>query len=109
LSLRADNDAPNIEALLAAVYVKAGMRDKAEEILKKLKAAGKDVQPRIVAILYAALGNHDEAFTQLEKAFAERVGGLRLIAVEPHYDSLRSDPRFADLLRRMNLPPTISN
>jgi tetratricopeptide (TPR) repeat protein len=104
LSLCADNDAPNIEALLAAVYVKAGMRDKSEEILKKLKAGGKDVQPRIMAILYAALGDHDEAFTQLEKAFAARAGSLVRIATEPYYDNLRSDPRFQDLLRRMGLP-----
>jgi hypothetical protein len=41
----------------------------------------------------------------LEKAYQERADGLNYINVEPGFDFLRSDPRFADLLRRMNLQP----
>jgi len=50
------------------------------------------------------LERRDEAFAFLEKAFSERSSNLPFIAVEPTYDNLRSDSRFQDLLRRMNLP-----
>jgi hypothetical protein len=54
-----------------------------------------------------AWGSKDKAFEWLEKSYAERSQGLigNLIKVSPAYDPLRSDPRFADLLRRMNLQP----
>jgi adenylate cyclase len=98
------SDALDAEALMGAAYAKLGERSKAEETLQKLKDKGRnEIAPRSLAILYAALGRHDEAFVHLEKAFAERSSNLPLIAVEPTYDNLRSDPRFADLLRRMNL------
>jgi len=52
---------------------------------------------------YAQLGDRDAAFSWLEKAFAAR-SLLLTIKVDPELDNLRSDPRFADLLRRMGLP-----
>jgi TolB-like protein/Tfp pilus assembly protein PilF len=52
---------------------------------------------------YAMLGQKDAAFAALEKAFATHTG-LLLIKVNPELDNLRSDPRYADLLRRMGLP-----
>ncbi|HEY0658571.1 MAG TPA: tetratricopeptide repeat protein, partial [Pyrinomonadaceae bacterium] len=95
----------DIEAVLGAAYAVSGERAKAEEILQKLKDKSRnEIAPRSLAILYAALGMRDEAFAQLEKAFAEHSSNLPFIAVEPIYDNLRDDPRFADLLRRMNLP-----
>jgi hypothetical protein len=53
------------------------------------------------------LGEQDEAFEWLEKSYADRsIGvGFATIKVDPQFDPLRSDPRFADLLRRMNLAP----
>jgi hypothetical protein len=50
------------------------------------------------------LGDKEEALKYLEKGYQERDGGLTYIAVDPLYDPLRSDPRFQNLLRRMNLP-----
>jgi hypothetical protein len=52
---------------------------------------------------YAMLGDKDGAFAALERAFANRVGVL-FIKVEPVLDNLRSDPRFATLLQRKELP-----
>ena len=89
---------------LGAAYAKAGMRAKAEEILQKIKTGENDVSSTELAVLYDALSMRDEAFALLEKAYAERGLGLPSIAANPNYDSLRSDPRFQDLLRRVGLP-----
>jgi eukaryotic-like serine/threonine-protein kinase len=53
---------------------------------------------------YMRLGDKEEAFKYLEKGYQERDEGLTYLAVDPLYDPLRSDPRFQNLLRRMNLP-----
>ena len=54
--------------------------------------------------LYARLGDKDHAFEHLEKAYAQHAAGLVRLKEELGYDSLRSDPRYADLLRRIGLP-----
>jgi len=61
------------------------------------------VGPYEVALLYAELGEKDEAFDWLEKACAERSVEAVFTKVEPDFDPLRSDPRFADLLRCLGL------
>jgi hypothetical protein len=53
--------------------------------------------------VYRALGEEDQAFFWLEKAFQDRDGSLILLAVDPANDSLRSDPRFQNITRRMGL------
>jgi len=53
---------------------------------------------------YAILGEKDRAFGLLEKACREKSGGIGSIKTIPAFDSLRSDPRYADLLKRMGLP-----
>jgi hypothetical protein len=55
----------------------------------------------ILAINYAALGEKDEAFAALNKAFANRETLLAGIKVDPRLDPLRSDPRFQELVQRM--------
>ncbi len=57
------------------------------------------------AYLYSRLGDINQAFKWLEKALQDRDGNLPTIKVDPAYDSLRPDPRFQDLLRRIGLPP----
>ncbi|MGH9651716.1 MAG: TPR end-of-group domain-containing protein, partial [Terriglobales bacterium] len=57
------------------------------------------------AIDYAALGEKDQAFYWLDKAYDERGHLLEQIKIIPEFDGLRSDPRYAALLRRMGLPP----
>jgi hypothetical protein len=53
---------------------------------------------------YAVLGEPDRAFKYLDEAYAEREGNLVFIKSDSDLDGIRSDPRYADLLRRMGLP-----
>ncbi len=75
--------------------------------LVELRDLSKDnwVTPYNFAVVYAALGEKDQAMASLEKAFEERSWYVTDLAVDPKVDNLRSDPRFQDLLRRMNLQP----
>jgi len=63
------------------------------------------IDPAWHAGQYARLGEKDQAFAWLEKAYAEKSGYLHYLKVDPRFDSLRSDPRYADFLKRMGLPP----
>ena len=56
-----------------------------------------------VAAICAALGEKDEAFRSLERAYAARSGSMPWLAVDPFWYEVRSDPRFAELLRRMGM------
>jgi tetratricopeptide (TPR) repeat protein len=57
-----------------------------------------------LADCYAGLGEKDQAFAWLEKAYEQHSFNMAWLNVEPRWDSLRSDPRFADLVRRVGLP-----
>ncbi len=57
-----------------------------------------------IATIYAGLGNKDEAFRWLEKGYEEHSASMPYLAVDPFWYAMRSDPRYADLLRRMGLP-----
>jgi len=87
------------------VYAVSGKRAKAEQALKDLTTRAKEryVSPVYFARIYTGLGQKDQALEWLERGYAVRDSQIELIAVEPTYDSLRSDPRFIDLLRRLNL------
>jgi TolB-like protein/DNA-binding winged helix-turn-helix (wHTH) protein/Tfp pilus assembly protein PilF len=67
-------------------------------------AAGKE-DPMSIACVYTRAGDNDEALKWLEKAFKARRPWILYIGVDPIFDSLRSDPRFASLSRRIGLPP----
>ena len=56
------------------------------------------------ALVHVALGDAQQAIVALERAYEERMGIMVYLKVEPMWDPLRSDPRFQDLLRRMNFP-----
>jgi hypothetical protein len=62
------------------------------------------VSPWLVAIVYTELGDKNQAFVWLEKAYEGREHDLAYSNVWPMFDSLRSDPRFKDLMRRIGLP-----
>ena len=92
---------------LAHAYAVSGRRDEAEIILKDLTGQPErnNVSPYQLSIIYAGLGETDHAFEWLEKAYKQRNHGLVELKVEPMLDSLRSDPRFQDLLRRVGFTP----
>jgi serine/threonine-protein kinase len=91
--------------LLAQTYALSGKKDEAQKILDQVKSSKEYVAPHDIAQLYAALGDKEEAFKWLEKAYEARDGQLGYFKVIPLMDSLRSDPRFQDLLRRVGLTP----
>jgi serine/threonine protein kinase/tetratricopeptide (TPR) repeat protein len=95
---------------LGYAYAMADKRAEAQKVLDKLNERSKEgyVPAGARARIYAGLGDKDKIFQWLETAYAERsiAGTLPgMIKVDPVFDPLRSDPRFADLLRRMNLQP----
>ena len=92
---------------LGGLYGRVGKRAEAQEMIRKLKGrAQKDkVGTYEVALVYAGLGDNNQAFEWLGKAFEAHDQGMLYLKVEPPLESLRSDPRFKDLLRRMNFPP----
>ena len=97
-------DNPSDQIYLGAAYAKAGEREKAQAILKKLETRKEYVSPGELPVLYVALGEHDKAFASFEKAYAARDLQLQFLKVDPSFDPLRDDPRFADLMRRVGLP-----
>jgi serine/threonine-protein kinase len=94
-------------ATLGYAYGVSGKRVEAQKVLDELKerSTRSYVSPYFIALIYTGLGENDQAFEWLEKAYNERHPYLTLIKVEPVFDSLRSDSRFADLLRRIGLKP----
>ena len=62
------------------------------------------VSPASIAIVYVALDDKDQAFAWLEKANEIRDMNVVRLKVDPRYESLRSDPRFNDLVRRIGIP-----
>jgi tetratricopeptide (TPR) repeat protein len=96
-------DDPWAKALLARSLAKSGQRDEAIKLLSELQSesARRYVPSAGLAIVYAALGEKDKAFMWLERDVAERSPRPPLFSVNPVFDDLRDDPRFADLVRRV--------
>jgi TolB-like protein/DNA-binding winged helix-turn-helix (wHTH) protein/lipoprotein NlpI len=90
-------------AMMDEVHHAPGKSGAFDSWLKAQKAAP---DASILAVAYASLGRKDEAFAALEKCYEERCDphGMTYTAVDPHFDSLRSDPRFDAFLRRVGLP-----
>ncbi len=92
-------------SVMAHVYASWGRRTDAEVSLGVLNELSKRlyVSPYSVARIHMGLGQRDEAFAWLEKTYQERHGILVYLKVEPAFDDVRDDPRYFELLRRMNL------
>jgi len=87
---------------LAYTYAVSGRKDKAKDLLADLmNPSNAFLNPSDVALIHVGLGDKDQAMIWLEKAYQERFNPTVLL--RPCFDTLRSDPRFHDLLRRIGI------
>lgn len=89
-------------ALMGAAFARLGMRDSAMAMLAQARAD--TTRPYELALLYAALGDPDDAFAALDRAVSERDPLVVSMRNEPRLDALRSDPRFDRVADRIGLP-----
>ena len=84
----------------------SGKRAEAQKILAELNEMSKQayVSPYDKAILYVGLGDKDRAIEELNRAYDDRAGWMIYLNVEPMFDPLRSDPRLAELIKKVGLP-----
>jgi tetratricopeptide (TPR) repeat protein len=96
-----------VEAGIGRVDALSGKRAEAQKVIDELKDMSKQiyVSSYHVASIYASLGDKERAFEWLENAYKERSDSLVYLKVDPKVDSLRSDLRFTNLVRRVGLPP----
>ncbi len=96
---------PSMLALLAYGYASAARPKEARAILDEFSSgsARQPVSHIETAMIHMALGDLEQTFALLEKAYEERAWQLGFLKVEPIFDPLRSDPRFEDLVRRLKL------
>ena len=98
---------PFVLGHMGNAYARAGMTAEARNCLRELKEELKKdnrVGTYEVALIYAGLGEKDQAFKWLAKAYEKRDKGMTYLKVDPPLDSLHSDPHFQALLHRMNFP-----
>ena len=100
------NRVNSISACLGIAYARTEQRERSLAVLATVKEAAKTqyVAGYWTAIHYAALGDKDAAFAELEKAFQYRDWFLPRLKVDPFMDPLRDDPRFDEMVKRLNLP-----
>ena len=93
------------EMFIGITYAKMGKPDKAREVLANQLERSKQqyISSFMFALLHFALGNNDEGFKLLDKAYEERDPTLCWLKTHPLLESIRSDPRYTALLKKMNL------
>ncbi len=97
---------PRMAAARGHAYAVSGKKDSAKNVLADLKSLSSQryVAPVEIALVYIGLDDKEKAFEWLEKAYQDHSPWLIWLKVDPRFERLRSDPRCADLLRRMGLP-----
>jgi len=92
-------------AYRAYALARWGKFSEARQVLNELLKTSTEtyVPPYNIALVYHALGERDRALDYLEKGFSERDVRMVFLKVEPYWDTLRSEPRFIDLIKRMNI------
>jgi TolB-like protein/DNA-binding winged helix-turn-helix (wHTH) protein/Flp pilus assembly protein TadD len=100
------NDPPDELLELARAHARAGQSAEARKILGEVKRLSeqKHTSQAVIAAVHAALGEKEEAFEWLEKAYARRDYLLVMLKIDPMFDPLRTDLRFVELMRRVGLP-----
>ena len=102
-AIKLGDDSRDTQILLAQAYARVGEPEKTRAMLRQLEAGKEYVSPATLAILYAALGERDQAFALLERAYSVHDQQLIWLGVERGFDPLRSDPRFREIMRRVGL------
>jgi tetratricopeptide (TPR) repeat protein len=102
--IRLGGDNTSDQCYLGYSLAKAGRRTEAEAILKKLETTKEYVSPAELAVLNVGLGDKEKALSSLEGAYAAHDLQLGYLGVDSHFDSLRSEPRFQELIRKVGLP-----
>ena len=104
-ALAIEKQAPEALMDLGRANGLSGRRSEAERILRELKSQTRTayVSPFHIAMVHIGLGDKEQAFAALEQAYEARTWYMTWLKVAPEFDSLRSDPRFADLVRRVGL------
>ena len=83
---------------------KAGQPEEAEKILKRLETTKDYVSLAELAIAYVGLGQKEQALSTLERAYTAHDLQMQFLNADPHYDAIRSEPRFKELVRKVGLP-----
>jgi TolB-like protein/DNA-binding winged helix-turn-helix (wHTH) protein/lipoprotein NlpI len=98
-------DGPWIWAMQAYVYGRSGQRAQAQRALEKLKRYNgrQSIDPWALLLSHIGMGNKELAFATLEKAYAQHSNIMTTLKVDPVFDPLRTDPRFADFTHRVGL------
>ena len=102
-SVALDGIDPSLSPDLAYAYGLMGKNAEARAILRQLLALAQQapVPPGYIAIVYAALGEKDNALTWLEKAYQQHSSMMTWLKTDPRFDSIRQEPRFQELMRRV--------
>jgi tetratricopeptide (TPR) repeat protein len=102
---RVYSEGPWYWSVRAYIYGRAGQQERARRELEKLEQLNRRQQLAPVTMVWAYLGvgNKEDTFAWLEKAYSEHSNLMVTLKVEPAFDPLRGDPRFQDLLRRVGL------
>jgi DNA-binding winged helix-turn-helix (wHTH) protein/TolB-like protein/Flp pilus assembly protein TadD len=105
-SILLSGESPDEPAALAYALARSGNRGRAREILNDLteRAERQYLSPGLLAIINGSIGDLDEAFSLLDAAVNERDHLLVFMGIDPYFDPLRSDPRFAEIMRRQRMP-----
>ena len=96
---------PSLSPEIAFIYGMTGKKGEARKVLNRLLSTSKTtpIAAHHFALIYIGLGDKDEAFAWLEKAYQEHSPMMAWLEVDQRFDSLREDPRFQNLMRRVGL------
>ncbi len=103
-AIRVGGASTSIDCYLGIALAKAGRRSEAEAILKRLETTKEYVSPVELAVLYVGMDKKEEALAALERAYAAHDIQMQFLGIDPFLDSLRSEPRFKEIIRKVGLP-----
>ena len=103
-AMRIEGETTSILSYLGYALAKSGRTSEAEAILSRLRTTKQYVSPVELSALYIALGRYDAAFKLFEDGYKTHDLQMQFLKSDPHFDDVRSDPRFVELMRRVGLP-----